>query len=203
MKIIDNYLVIYKCTNLLDGKFYIGYSENVEKRKQRHIRDSVNSKRHFYHAIRLYGPENFTWEVIDSSAQSIEELKQLEIKYIAELKPQYNMTAGGDGGTGMKHSHSSKEIMRQKALARPRFSQTHRNNIAISNTKKIVSQETREKMSKAHKGRVKSPEECLKISLSKKGKKIAPLKQESRKKISEAIKLFYKNKRELNAVFKS
>ena len=54
---------IYKITNLVNNKIYIGQSaRGVAERFHRHVCDAMNGKldTHFARAIRKYGPENFT-----------------------------------------------------------------------------------------------------------------------------------------------
>jgi group I intron endonuclease len=92
-------MIIYKATNKINGDFYIGLSKYpIEDRRKGHYKEAAGSRSNglFHNAIRKYGEDCFVWEVIDT-ASSLEKLKQLEIKYIAELNPRYNMTAGGDG----------------------------------------------------------------------------------------------------------
>lgn len=75
---------IYKITNLVNNKMYIGQSaRGVAERFHRHICDAMNGKldTHFARAIRKYGPENFTVDVIDT-VDSQEELNQQEQYWI-------------------------------------------------------------------------------------------------------------------------
>lgn len=46
-----------------------------------------------------HGFSNFVIETIDTTPQNVDELNALKCQYIAELSPDYNMTAGGDGDT--------------------------------------------------------------------------------------------------------
>lgn len=93
---------IYKITNIINNKVYIGQSINIEKRVKEHFykvqcsKDiSFNSILH--QAIRKYGAENFTWEVLIEC--SIEDIDKLEQKYIQEynsIAPNgYNILIGG------------------------------------------------------------------------------------------------------------
>ena len=97
---------IYKITNLVNGKIYIGQTNRpIKKRLSAHI----NSARHgswyaIHKAIRKYGPENFEIQEIDF-AESKEEMNEKEKFYVTEHKSNdprvgYNMTPGGDGFTG-------------------------------------------------------------------------------------------------------
>jgi group I intron endonuclease len=61
-------MIIYKITNTLNGKMYIGQTiRSIEERWKRHKNDALNNilNTHFARAIRYYGPEVFTVEVID------------------------------------------------------------------------------------------------------------------------------------------
>lgn len=93
---------IYKVTNKLNGKVYIGKTTcNMATRKKDHISKSlrkVNNIR-FHNAIRFYGPDNFYWEVIEDCADDL--LDSKEIYYINLYNANnkyfgYNMTEGGD-----------------------------------------------------------------------------------------------------------
>lgn len=98
-------MFIYKITNKVNGKIYIGqvYNKSVQDRFERHIREA-NPKHHIVldRAIYKYGKENFVCEQIDS-ANSLEELNQKEkywIKFYNSTNKNigYNLTDGGEGG---------------------------------------------------------------------------------------------------------
>jgi group I intron endonuclease len=68
---MENYIsgVIYKVTNLINNKVYIGQTINFNKRKSDHLRNSKYSNLKcgntlFYKAIRKYDKDNFKWEII-------------------------------------------------------------------------------------------------------------------------------------------
>lgn len=88
---------IYKITNLVNDKVYIGQSaRSVQERFHRHIQDAVSGRldTHFARAIRKYGPENFMVEVIDD-AETQEELNQKEqnwIRHYDSVRRGYNET---------------------------------------------------------------------------------------------------------------
>lgn len=69
---------IYKITNLINNKHYIGQSVHIEKRWQEHCRPSADSL--IAKAIQTYGKDNFTFEILEEC--SIKELDKLEYKYI-------------------------------------------------------------------------------------------------------------------------
>lgn len=92
---------IYKITNLVNNKVYIGLTtETIEKRWKNHIRCVGRVKRHLYYAMEKYGVENFTIEEIDRS-DNFKTLGELERKYIKEYNSAneeygYNNTYGGE-----------------------------------------------------------------------------------------------------------
>lgn len=95
---------IYKVTNKLNGKVYIGQTiQSVKDRWYRHCGKSGISEAelntHFKRAILKYGKENFiveTIEVCDSS--KLNERERFYISYYNSYKDGYNSTIGGQDG---------------------------------------------------------------------------------------------------------
>lgn len=115
---------IYKITNKENSKIYIGLTIQGTRTRYLHHLYEARSGSNFpiHRAIRKYGEHNFEVEVI-KSIEASEELKELEKFYIKELKANnrkfgYNLTEGGDGTLGKKHSEKTKEKIRQKAIGR-------------------------------------------------------------------------------------
>ena len=80
---------VYKITNNITGDFYIGSSENIEKRWHEHKSPSVHkqlSNSKLYKAMASYGLDNFTFEIIEKTGN----LKEREQYYIEHLNPSYN-----------------------------------------------------------------------------------------------------------------
>ena len=94
---------IYKITNQINNKVYIGQSVNIKKRFNQHkcaARDGENS--YFYQALRKYGVENFSFEVLEECPK--EKLNEREIYWIeyfhsTDRSKGYNISRGGDGFT--------------------------------------------------------------------------------------------------------
>lgn len=85
---------IYKITNQLNGKFYIGMTrKKLKYRFNNHCYDALirNSNSYFHKAIRKYGKENFIIEEIEICDKN---LPDREVFWISSLKPEYNQTLG-------------------------------------------------------------------------------------------------------------
>ena len=100
---------IYKITNLINKKSYIGKTRlsNIQQRFHQHIADSKKSHREhrpLYDAIRKYGAENFKIELIET-VESDKIACEREVYWITYLRSYigfvdcrgYNATLGGDG----------------------------------------------------------------------------------------------------------
>jgi len=101
------YGIIYKCTNLVNGKVYIGQTvRSLKERIKDHIQSSKNPKSVFHYAIKKYG-DNFSWDIIDSAIDK-EELDYKEKYWINQYKSYasthkgYNVHEGGTGGNTFK-----------------------------------------------------------------------------------------------------
>ena len=93
---------IYKITNSLNGKIYIGKTmKTVAERWQEHCRVyNRRSEEHrpLYAAMNKYGIDSFTIETIEECSDStINEREQYWIEYFGSFKNGYNATIGGDG----------------------------------------------------------------------------------------------------------
>ena len=93
--------VVYKITNLIENKCYIGSSIRVEKRWRQHINTSnnPNSSQYnypLYKAFRQFGIENFIFEIIADDFETIWEMEEYEqqmIDFYNSVKPNgYNQT---------------------------------------------------------------------------------------------------------------
>lgn len=93
---------IYKITNKLNGKIYIGKTlHSIEERWRQHCRDSKKEskeRRPLYAAIRKYGEENFFIEQVEECSDNVvNERETYWIEWYGSFKYGYNATLGGDG----------------------------------------------------------------------------------------------------------
>lgn len=92
--------IIYKATNLINGKCYIGQtSKTLDKRKHEH---QIGVKKYpFQNAINKYGYDNFEWEILceceDKLILNIRETMKIIVEHSHISEGGYNLTWGGDG----------------------------------------------------------------------------------------------------------
>ena len=95
---------IYKITNKINGKSYIGKTEqaNPNERFRQHINDSNKERckdRPLYRAFRKYGVDNFLFKVLEETDNPSEREKELIKEYGTYGSTGYNATLGGDGAS--------------------------------------------------------------------------------------------------------
>lgn len=163
-------MIIYKTTNLINGKFYVGKDE---RNKPDYLGSGINLNR----AIKKYGRENFIKETLEVCSTR-EELIEREKYWIKKTKSQelgYNIADGGWGGN--TYTEETKE--RVSEFFRGRY----------------VSPETIEKRKKAREERKKQNPDAYKLPEERKkaigdfhrGKEIS---EEQKQKNSERMKNF-------------
>lgn len=111
---------IYKITNKVNGKFYIGSSRNIDKRLREHKRElrlNIHINPHLQSAWNKYGSENFTFEIIllieNEEEKTNKKLRDIETDYILKTKCSedeygYNIIKGGRGSLNIPCSEKTK-----------------------------------------------------------------------------------------------
>lgn len=97
---------IYKITNKINGKKYVGQSNNINRRFSEHC---LRSEIPIDIAIQKYGKENFLFEVLEEC--SLDELDSKEIYWIEKensFKGGYNCNVGGEQATSGEGNGRSK-----------------------------------------------------------------------------------------------
>lgn len=91
---------IYKITNNINGKVYIGKTnKTIMKRFKKHCEDSLKYKeRPLYRAFNKYGIKSFSVnEIEECNPNIVNEREKYWIEYYNSFKNGYNATLGGDG----------------------------------------------------------------------------------------------------------
>lgn len=94
---------IYKITNQINGKVYVGQTYDLAQRRSQHLREGKlegKLKRPLYCAMRKHDIENFIFEVIEECLENIVDEREIYwISTLDSMNPEkgYNLTPGGDG----------------------------------------------------------------------------------------------------------
>lgn len=132
---------IYRITNMLNGKVYIGYTKNVTGRKAYYKHAGSHDTR-ILRSIRKHGWSNFTFDVIYQSCDMEHTQNVMEDFFIEEhmsRNPQkgYNVRPGGNVKNGYRHSQETRLkislSMKRTFAERKRKKQGKQSAIAIAN----------------------------------------------------------------------
>lgn len=133
--------IIYLATNQINQKRYVGFTTNtLARRRYQHSYDAKRKDRRtdtlFYRAIRKYGIEAFSFEIIKESNDAENLLREWEPKLILEYQSNdrrygYNTCSGGRGrigctpwNKGVPRTDEVKEKLRQAHTGRKQTSET-------------------------------------------------------------------------------
>lgn len=152
---------IYKITNLVNGKTYIGQSIDIQRRFWEHRCISHESNVHLKNALRKYGKENFKYEVLEECSE--EQLDEKERYYISILKPEYNVTNGGQDTLRrypevIKQKISVKSKEQWAKMSNEEKAKRIKNNLKGPRKGHTVSEKTRTKLREINTGKTQSLE---------------------------------------------
>ena len=106
---------LYKITNTLNSKVYVGITKNPVKRKAQHFKNRKSHKTIslIKQAIDKYGEDNFSFEILCVGSKNY--ILDLEVRAICayratEKRFGYNIKAGGQGGAGYEISKTCKDV---------------------------------------------------------------------------------------------
>lgn len=195
---------IYKITNKINGKFYIGSAVNCFQRWYKKYNNHLES------AFKKYGRENFTFEILEEVEDKSKLLEREQI-YLDTMKPYipdigYNLCETAGSRIGQKASDETRKKLseaRKKRITKPETCQKISDSlkgreiewadkIAEANTGEnhynfggTLTDEHKEKISKSLLGINRSEETKKKMSEAKKGRKFS---EEHKQRLSEAAK---------------
>ena len=105
---------IYLITNKINNKKYVGWSHSPKDRWIKHLWESVNGSEYYLHrALKKYGSDNFSFEVVYQSENGKHTRDIMESKFIKEydsfIPNGYNMTRDGEGTLGYSHTPETRK----------------------------------------------------------------------------------------------
>ena len=104
-------MVIYAIKHKKTGNMYIGQTiQNSKKRWELHrycLRNARHQNSHLQRAWDKYGEESFVFEILDETAENIDQLNALEISYVATVG-YYNLRNGGSSPGNLRAEHKRK-----------------------------------------------------------------------------------------------
>ena len=110
-KLLREY-IIYKITNNITQKCYVGWTINLKKRTDKHFRDLRANRHHstkLQRAFNKYGMDAFDTTIVEKFTGDLTIANEREIEIISLLNSYnegYNCTPGGGGNTGhFKEKH--------------------------------------------------------------------------------------------------
>lgn len=135
-----NIYTIYRATNTINGKCYIGFDSKWPNRMNAHRKASFNEKAsdyntHFHRAIRKHGWDAFVWEILYAHYDGHYTKNEMESHYITEndsYNNGYNMTLGGEGTIGLKYTEERRAKLSKalKGKYQPPLSDDHKMKIS-------------------------------------------------------------------------
>lgn len=171
--------VIYKISNTVNDKIYIGSSINFNNRYRQH-RFLLLNKKHFnlkiQNHVNKYGFESLIFTVLESDCDNLIFREQY---FIDKLKPCFNIRTIAENNKGLKRTDEQKKrqsiISKENIKKNKNFFSKESKSKAVNTRKEnggyIVSEETKIKISNSTKGIKKLSEETkLKISISSTGR---------------------------------
>jgi group I intron endonuclease len=154
---IERKFIIYKITNLVNRKIYIGQTaQPLKRRRQDHIKYAFrrDSQQAIHRAMRKHGIDNFLFEtLLYCFSKDHMDQKEIELIHLLASKSKhigYNMTDGGEGTLGRIIREDTRDKIRianlgkkQSAEQRAKYNRVGPNN---PNWGKTMSPETRAKI---------------------------------------------------------
>lgn len=142
-------MYIYKTTNIVNNKVYIGKSEKPFN--PNYLGSGILINR----AIKKYGRNSFTLEIIEVS-DTIDQLNEREKYWISFYfeKGSYNLAEGGTGGNTTRYYSNEQKAVFKKTLSKALLGRE-------------VKQSTRDKLSLSNKGKFYGDKLVLSNSLKK------------------------------------
>lgn len=182
-------MIVYKITNLVNNKIYIGQTiDTLQRRWNAHCKRTARLT-YIRKAILKHGKENFIVEQIDS-AETLEELNKKERKWIAFYNATNNQVGYNleSGGLNKKVAESTrfKISKAHKGKQLTPMTEEIKNKISQANKGKVRSVEFRTRLSELSKGRIVSEETRRKVGEARRNRVHPPVTEQAKLKMKLA-----------------
>src|SRR3990167_1200106 len=151
------YGIIYKATNKINGKIYIGQTiTGLNKRVDKHFSDSKYLDGLFCRALKKYGRDGFIWDTIDKAINNnildLKEIYWIDFYKSTNKKIGYNILPGGNSRGSFKVSKETRKKLSRVLKGRV-FTEEWKKNMSISRKGMVKSYEWRKIMSEKNSGK--------------------------------------------------
>ena len=171
------FYTIYKITNTENNKFYLGKHQTENA-----MDDYYGSGRAIVSAIKLHGRDKFVKEILfvfDNAIEMDKKERELITEELVNDPDCYNIGVGGEGGpqfSGKQHSPSTKARISASRLGKSYLTESGAERISKATTGLIRSAETRKKLS--DRAKIRKPQDA-----------------ECKRRISESMKEYHRQKK--------
>lgn len=156
---------IYQITNTVNGKIYVGKTNNLNRRWYEHRRAGTRGGncKYLNRAFNKHGNDAFEIQVLDYT-ESDREASELEKLYIGLFQANnsakgYNLTKGGEGVAGLRWSQEARLKLSASQRGKAPSIQCLTKAWAV-NTGKTCAQETRQRISESQKNKPRLYARC-------------------------------------------
>ena len=155
-----NKAVVYRWTNNVNQKTYIGSSVNFSVRLYKYysVKHLMKHNTAIHNALLKYGHSNFTLDIIEY-CEGVDPIIR-EQYYLDLLRPEYNILEQAGSSLGFKHSEETLEFFKNNR----KVSEETRKNLSLAATGRILTEEDKKKISSSRQGIKLSDEIRAKIS---------------------------------------
>lgn len=183
---------IYRITNTVSGKFYIGSAVNIDARWRSHrhkLAKGTHHSSHLQNSYNKHGLSSFVFEVVEVVCDKTQ-LISTEQRWIDDLCPVFNMSPTAGSPLGVKHTPETCAKMSASRMGRKHSAEHIAKRVAkiIGCKHPPKTPEQLARMADAQRGKKHTDEHKAKISRALKGRAKGPMSDEHKAKVSAAKK---------------
>jgi len=184
---------IYKLTNTVNEKVYVGSAVNLGNRKENHyacLRNNKHKNGRLQHSWNKHGEASFEFSILEyvEDKNNLIEREQFWMDFYDVVGDNgYNISPKAGSSLGVKHTAETRKRMSESRIGK-KLSIEHCKKISEGNIGRVVTAETRQKSSNTQKGRSMSPSHYANYLASRLTMNYVP-SPETREKLSESGKI--------------